>query len=248
MNHFEIIENSAELFYTEKKTAKEVAIALNTDEKKIIAAWELGLKINPETLLDKINPKAIQKIIAENNLEKNKKNNSDIQIIRMENSNEKLDIDYSFQPSPFGEILVASTKIGICQMTYFEDKNMTLQELQASFPHANILEKTHDSHLKVVDYFSKKKNEKIKLHIKGTDFQMHVWIALLKLNTGELTSYNQIAKEIGNPKASRAVGTAIGSNSIAYLLPCHRVVKTDGIIGGYKWKKSRKIAMIAWEI
>ena len=77
---------------------------------------------------------------------------------------------------------------------------------------------------------------------------MQVWNALLKLNTGELTSYNQIAKEIGNPKASRAVGTAIGSNSIAYLLPCHRVVKTDGIIGGYKWKKSRKIAMIAWEI
>jgi AraC family transcriptional regulator of adaptative response/methylated-DNA-[protein]-cysteine methyltransferase len=88
---------------------------------------------------------------------------------------------------------------------------------------------------------------KIKLHLKGTDFQLKVWDALLKIPKGQLSSYGNIAHEIQNPKAARAVGTAIGSNPVAFLIPCHRVIQSSGEIGGYRWGNTRKTAIIGWE-
>ncbi|MCL4112413.1 UNVERIFIED_CONTAM: hypothetical protein GTU68_007251 [Idotea baltica] len=89
--------------------------------------------------------------------------------------------------------------------------------------------------------------DKIKLHIKGTEFQLKVWETLLKLPLGELASYGLIANHIDSPKASRAVGTAIGNNPVAFLIPCHRVIQQSGNLGGYMWGETRKSVIIAWE-
>ena len=89
--------------------------------------------------------------------------------------------------------------------------------------------------------------KKVKLHLKGTPFQIKVWNALLHIPSGSLKSYLDIAGEIGDAKASRAVGTAIGSNPIAYLIPCHRVITSSGNLGGYHWGIDRKSAIIGYE-
>ena len=91
------------------------------------------------------------------------------------------------------------------------------------------------------------KLHQIKLHLKGTAFQLKVWEALLKIPMGQLSTYGNIAASIKNPNASRAVGTAIGSNPVAFLIPCHRVIQSTGTFGGYMWGPVRKTAMIGWE-
>src|SRR6185437_1351105 len=89
--------------------------------------------------------------------------------------------------------------------------------------------------------------QKIKLHLKGTAFQLKVWEALLKIPAGKLSTYASIANTIKHPKAARAVGSAVGDNPIAYLIPCHRVIRSTGIIGDYHWGSTRKTAIIGWE-
>jgi AraC family transcriptional regulator of adaptative response/methylated-DNA-[protein]-cysteine methyltransferase len=91
------------------------------------------------------------------------------------------------------------------------------------------------------------KLHKIKLHLKGTEFQLKVWETLLKIPMGQLSTYGNIAKQIDIPKAARAVGTAVGDNPVAFLIPCHRVIQSSGIFGGYHWGAIRKTAMIGWE-
>jgi AraC family transcriptional regulator of adaptative response/methylated-DNA-[protein]-cysteine methyltransferase len=87
----------------------------------------------------------------------------------------------------------------------------------------------------------------VKLHLKGTAFQLKVWETLLKIPMGKLTTYGSIARQIQVPKASRAVGTAIGDNPVAFLIPCHRIIQSTGVIGGYHWGAIRKTAIIGWE-
>jgi len=87
----------------------------------------------------------------------------------------------------------------------------------------------------------------IKLHLKGTEFQLKVWETLLKIPMGQLSTYGNIAEQICSANASRAVGTAIGNNPVAFLIPCHRVIQSSGNIGGYMWGETRKTAIIGWE-
>jgi AraC family transcriptional regulator, regulatory protein of adaptative response / methylated-DNA-[protein]-cysteine methyltransferase len=89
--------------------------------------------------------------------------------------------------------------------------------------------------------------EQVKLHLKGTAFQVKVWEALLKIPFGQVSTYNSIAKSIDQPNASRAVGTAIGNNPVAFLIPCHRVIRSTGVFGQYHWGAMRKTAMLGWE-
>ena len=102
-----------------------------------------------------------------------------------------------------------------------------------------------------IDFFQRDWNThsptQIRLHLKGTEFQLKVWQALLAIPSADLTSYGQLAQTSGSPKASRAVGTAIGNNPIAFLIPCHRVIQATGSFGGYRWGTTRKSAIIAWE-
>ena len=165
------------------------------------------------------------------------------------NGGEQLSISYSFEESPFGKLIIASTTKGICYIAFIDDKQKSAEELQTHFPRASFEYRETDLHKKTLRIFEQDWNskEQIKLHLKGTDFQLKVWEALLKIPTGGLTTYGSIAEQLNNPNASRAVGTAIGSNPIAFLIPCHRVIQSSGVIGGYMWGPTRKTAIIGWE-
>lgn len=165
------------------------------------------------------------------------------------NGGKNLHINYSFAESPFGNLIVASTTKGICHMTFEEDEENTLQNLKGKFPNAAFQRKSDLTQQNALFIFQNdwSKLGKIKLHLKGTDFQLKIWESLLKIPMGQLSTYGSIAKQIGNSNASRAVGTAIGSNPVAFLIPCHRVIQSTGNFGDYKWGNTRKAAIIGWE-
>lgn len=165
------------------------------------------------------------------------------------NGGENLAINYSYAESPFGNILVASTLKGICHMAFADDEQQALQELQQNFPNAQFRQVVDIIQQNALYIFTQdwKKINQVKLHLKGTDFQIKVWDSLLKIPMGRLATYGSIAEEINNPKASRAVGSAIGDNPVAFLIPCHRVIQSTGTIGQYHWGSTRKTMMIGWE-
>lgn len=159
-----------------------------------------------------------------------------------------LNINYAFYPSPFGKILVASTAKGICHMVFEENETIATANLQLQFPNAQLQNAPDTLQTAALKIFSDSNNpEQIKLHLKGSNFQLKVWESLLKIPMGALTTYGYIAEAIGHKGASRAVGTAVGSNPVAYLIPCHRVIRSSGIIGDYMWGSTRKKAIIGWE-
>ncbi|MBE0661362.1 MAG: methylated-DNA--[protein]-cysteine S-methyltransferase [Bacteroidales bacterium] len=165
------------------------------------------------------------------------------------NGGENLSINYSFTESPFGNVIVASTEKGICHLDFVEESESALMDLQSQFPNATYRQqsdKIQQSTLCIFQNDWSNLNE-IKLHLKGTAFQLKVWQALLSIPYGSLTTYGDLSKKIDCPKAPRAVGTAIGSNPVAYLIPCHRVIQQSGNIGGYRWNPIRKKIMIWWE-
>lgn len=162
---------------------------------------------------------------------------------------ENLQINYSYAESPFGNILVASTLKGICYMAFADNEQHALTDLMQHFPKAQLkqmVDLIQQNALYIFTHDWSKLNQ-IKLHLKGTDFQLKVWEALLKIPMGKLSTYGSIAEEIKNPNASRAVGTAIGSNPVAFLIPCHRVIQSTGTFGGYMWGPTRKAVIIGWE-
>lgn len=165
------------------------------------------------------------------------------------NGGKDLAINYSFAESPFGNILVASTEKGICYMAFFDDEIVAFQTIRNHFPNAvfrQMVDLIQQNALYIFLHDWTKLNQ-IKLHLKGTDFQLKVWQTLLKIPSGQLTTYGAIANKIEKPNASRAVGTAIGNNPVAFLIPCHRVIQSTGIFGGYMWGNTRKTAIIGWE-
>lgn len=166
-----------------------------------------------------------------------------------QNGGEKLTINYSFTKSPFGGLIVASTSKGVCHLFFEDDEVQAFSGLKKKFPNASYHQGVNKLQQDALFVFENDwtQLEKIKLHLKGTDFQLKVWQSLLMIPSGQLTTYRQVAQNIEKPNASRAVGTAIGGNPVAFLIPCHRVIKTSGNIGGYRWGEIRKSAIIAWE-
>lgn len=165
------------------------------------------------------------------------------------NGGEQLQINYSFAESPFGNIIVASTAKGICHLAFADDEKEALKQLQLQFPNAKFRQVVDAIQQNALFIFTQdwKNLSKIKLHLKGTPFQIKVWEALLKIPMGDVSTYSGIANTIDNPNASRAVGTAIGDNPVAFLIPCHRVIRSTGEFGQYHWGSIRKRAMIGWE-
>lgn len=165
------------------------------------------------------------------------------------NGGKNLEINYSFAESPFGNIIVASTQKGVCFMAFAEDEAIGFNDLKNKFPNASFSRKLDLAQQNALFIFQNdwSKLSEIKLHLKGTDFQLKVWETLLKIPMGQLSTYGTIAHQIQKPNASRAVGTAIGSNPVAFLIPCHRVIQSSGIFGGYMWGNTRKTAIIGWE-
>ncbi|WP_428230199.1 bifunctional helix-turn-helix domain-containing protein/methylated-DNA--[protein]-cysteine S-methyltransferase [Flavobacterium sp.] len=165
------------------------------------------------------------------------------------NGGKNLAINFSFAESPFGNIIVASTNKGVCFMAFAEEEETGFQDLKNKFPNATFCKKLDLAQQNALFLFKNdwSKLSEIKLHLKGTDFQLKVWETLLKIPMGQLSTYGSIAQQIDKPNASRAVGTAIGSNPVAFLIPCHRVIQSSGTFGGYMWGNTRKTAIIGWE-
>jgi AraC family transcriptional regulator of adaptative response/methylated-DNA-[protein]-cysteine methyltransferase len=162
---------------------------------------------------------------------------------------QSLSVNYSFAESPFGNVIVASTSKGVCYMAFDDDEINAFSGLIKKFPKA-VFQRQSDLHQQNALFLFKNdwsKLQQVKLHLKGTAFQMKVWESLLRIPMGKLSTYGSIAGQIGSPGASRAVGTAIGSNPIAFLIPCHRVIQSSGALGGYMWGNTRKTAIIGWE-
>jgi len=165
------------------------------------------------------------------------------------NGGENLSINYSYAESPFGNILVASTAKGICYMAFADNEADAFQQLKQQFPNARYQQMVDMVQQNALYIFTHdwKQLSHIKLHLKGTEFQLKVWETLLKIPMGQLSTYGEIAAKIQTPKASRAVGTAVGDNPVAFLIPCHRVIQSSGSFGQYHWGSTRKTAMIGWE-
>jgi AraC family transcriptional regulator of adaptative response/methylated-DNA-[protein]-cysteine methyltransferase len=166
------------------------------------------------------------------------------------NGGEDLVIRYSIQPCRFGKYLVAATQKGICNLAFFEDSNVSaVAGLREQWPNARLQQGTDNYQEKVMAFFNQDTGDAdaLKLHLKGSPFQLKVWHALLHIPMGDLSTYGAIAQQIHQPAAFRAVGTAIGSNPVGYIIPCHRVIKSMGETGGYRWGTIRKKAMLAWE-
>ncbi|MEP6684890.1 MAG: methylated-DNA--[protein]-cysteine S-methyltransferase [Parafilimonas sp.] len=161
-----------------------------------------------------------------------------------------LQINYSFADTPFGKVIVASTSKGISYMSFVDKgEELALEQLIMKFPNAiykQIVDRIQQNALFIFTQDWSRLDE-IKLHLKGTGFQIKVWETLLKVPPGGLTSYADLAKKAGYKNASRAVGTTVGNNPVAFLIPCHRVIKATGEIGEYQWGNIRKNAMIGWE-
>lgn len=166
------------------------------------------------------------------------------------NGGAALNINYSFADSPFGEMLVAATAKGVCHMSFADNGHQrALDGLKAIFPNARYLQMVDMVQQNALFVFTQdwSKLDEIKLHLKGTDFQIKVWETLLNVPAGGFTTYGDLAANAGYEGASRAVGTAVGNNPVAFLIPCHRVIKASGEIGQYHWGAVRKNAIIGWE-
>ena len=161
-----------------------------------------------------------------------------------------LHIQYLFADSPYGEVFIASTERGICRLAFVENdhRDVLVEELQQEWPLATLsTEKALNKPLLKSLFNPSVNNKPLSLYVKGTNFQINVWKALLRLEPGQFTSYGSLAAGIGKPQAARAVGTAVGANPVALLIPCHRVIQQSGGLGGYHWGTTRKRAILTRE-
>ena len=163
-----------------------------------------------------------------------------------------LKIEYRFCASPFGECLIATTKRGICHLGFVQKNNRSeaLNQLFEAWPGAMFCENSQQTDPLVDRIFNLDQTDEARpfnILIKGTNFQINVWKALLKIPSGNVVSYQDIAAYIGRPKAVRAVASAIAINPVGYLIPCHRVIAKSGKIHQYHWGSSRKKAIVGWE-
>lgn len=153
-------------------------------------------------------------------------------------------IRHGFHETPFGLALVGVTPRGLCHLAFVAGRARSLAELKKKWPKAALREDRAGTAAVVAKAFGGKK---VPLHLRGTSFQIKVWEALLRIPAGRAATYAQVAKAVGKPKASRAVGTAVGSNTLAVVIPCHRVLRGTGAFGGYRWGIARKRAILARE-
>ena len=161
-----------------------------------------------------------------------------------------LRIEYGVHPTPFGEALVAVTSRGLCGFAFLGQggDKAALSQLKGHWPKAGFVHNpaaTGDVVQKI--FHPSKSGKNLKVLLKGTPFQIKVWEALLKIPAGCVMAYGELAEKIGKPQASRAVGSAVGQNNIAYLIPCHRVIRETGVLGDYRWGSARKKALLGWE-
>lgn len=153
--------------------------------------------------------------------------------------------------SPFGSCLIAESPRGICLLSFFQPLEFSnhWKILENLWPNSALVRDDQRAGRLCEQIFRREFQplEPLTAYVKGTTFQVKVWKALLQIPAGQLVSYGDLAQMIGNPAASRAVGTALGNNPVGFLIPCHRVIRESGALGGYRWGNERKRAIQAWE-
>ena len=160
----------------------------------------------------------------------------------------RLDISYEYKNSPFGKALIMNSKYGVCGLAFCDHINeeIALADMMSRWPSATYSAENIFSDLEFKSVLDQ--TTKINLCLIGSPLQLQVWSALLKIPAGKVTNYKTLAKHIGKPKAVRAIATAIGKNPLCWLIPCHRVVRTNGDLGGYHWGLQVKTAMLKFEL
>jgi len=154
-------------------------------------------------------------------------------------------IEYEFFDSRFGQCLIARSSKGICHLEFFDHNPAeVLRRLERDHPDDRLRKSFGTLTDLAESIFDMEKDDRPVLHLQGTEFQIAVWQALLEIPAGSTVSYQQIAERIDRPRAIRAVANAVASNHLAYLIPCHRVIRSNGELGGYRWGIP---AMLAWE-
>jgi AraC family transcriptional regulator of adaptative response/methylated-DNA-[protein]-cysteine methyltransferase len=161
-------------------------------------------------------------------------------------------IDYGFHTTPFGQCIIGVTERGVCYLSFVQpnQKKQAVQELQQAWEYASLQQNQQQTSRVAGLVFNKPAipGEKLNVLVKGTNFQVKVWNALLQIPPGSVTTYQSIAQQIAQPNALQAVGSAVGANSIAYLIPCHRVIRKTMVIGDYRWRTERKKVILGWEM
>jgi AraC family transcriptional regulator of adaptative response/methylated-DNA-[protein]-cysteine methyltransferase len=158
-----------------------------------------------------------------------------------------------FADSPFGRCLVAESPRGICQLSFVGSENGEAEwaALQVDWPRARVHRDDAIAARLADRVFAppvhSPSGSALRALVRGTAFQVRVWRALLQVQPGMLISYGRLAAALGKPAAARAVGSAVGKNPLAYLIPCHRVIRETGVVGDYRWGQVRKRAIVAWE-
>lgn len=170
------------------------------------------------------------------------------------NGGAALTLRYAFYPTQFGSVIIAATEQGVCHIHFENNEHDAVRNLAARYPNAVLKNHADSLHDQALTYFTSHtappdatRRTVLPLHLAGTPFQLKVWESLLTLPFGSLATYGDIANQIQQPNAARAVGSAIGKNPIAFLIPCHRVIQQSGRIGGYMWGSDKKRAILGWE-
>jgi AraC family transcriptional regulator of adaptative response/methylated-DNA-[protein]-cysteine methyltransferase len=170
-----------------------------------------------------------------------------------------LTIAYGVHASPFGDCLLALTERGVCHLSFLNGggRDSEIMALHERWPHAKLVENAKVTGATLAHIFPGEEqaagaewlaaSSSLRLLLAGTNFQVKVWEALLRIPPGAVTTYEDVAHAIGKPSAARAVGGAVGANAIAYLIPCHRVIRKSGVIQDYRWGPTRKKAILGWE-
>ncbi len=164
-----------------------------------------------------------------------------------------LEMDYGFHPSPFGLALIMATARGVSGVAFADDehgRDKVLADMCRRWPNAGYRpnpERTAPYARRIFDARAWRPDQPLKIVLIGTDFEIRVWQTLLSLPMGRAVTYSDIAAHVCTPKAARAVGSAVGRNPVSFVVPCHRVLRKDGNLGGYHWGVTRKKAIIGWE-
>ena len=165
--------------------------------------------------------------------------------MKMKQLNSVSQLDFGFASTPFGECAIVFSEDGVSALVFHENRNAAIADLKNRFYDIELQENNAKAELLCKQIFDEK--AKTKLCVRGTEFQMNVWNALCEIPAGSTTTYAQIAQKVGKPKAVRAVGTAIGANPVAWFIPCHRVLRSDGALGGFRWGLVLKVKMLERE-
>jgi len=219
------------------------------------AAMQLWAGVDMRVFMAFISSKTLRQVLDCNrDVFSDSSENKKVKLVPMEVNSSQIQgkkrlVYYDFFESMFGNMIIGSSSKGVCHLMFYQDIHEALRGLQQQFPNAQIIARQDRYQDQVKNFLAGTKGlkEGLTLHLQGTPFQFQVWQALLNIPSGVLSTYGAIVKYLKNPLASRAVGTAVGANPIAVLIPCHRVLGASGSMGQYRWGTIRKMALIGWE-